>query len=244
MAVTAVTQARIYVGSFEFTSFSNQAEWGGDVAVKEVTTFGTDFQQFVPSLKTFQCNTAGFNDYAGASVDEVVRGLYGSRRVATLTNTTPATGNLAHVGQGIVGGWRAINIAAPGDVPSTGIVIGDGYTATGQLTQISTSTVTATGNSTPVNVGAVATGRTILAAIHVLSVTGTTPSLTAQLASSTTSGGAYTARGTAGAAITAAGDQLITAAGPFTDTWWRLNYTVSGTTPVFTVVASIAITAA
>ncbi len=70
MAVTAVTQARIYVGSFEFTSFSNQVEWGVDVATQDVTTFGSDFMQYVPGLKTLMFNTQGFNDYASGSLDE------------------------------------------------------------------------------------------------------------------------------------------------------------------------------
>ena len=244
MAVVAQTDARIYIGSFEWTSFTNQAEVGFDVATQDVTTFGSSFTQYVPGLKTMTFNVAGFNDYAGASLDEWTRANVGTRRVCTIANATPATGGAAYVGYGQFDAKRMMN-AAVGAVPTVTAQVGDGYTAEGLLTQISTSTVTATGNSTPQQVGAVASGRTILAAIHVLSVTGTTPSLTCQLASSTTLGGAYTARGSAGAAITAAGDQLITIAAPFTgstDGFWRINYTVSGTTPVFTVVATIAIT--
>jgi hypothetical protein len=240
MAVTTQTDARIFLGAFEFTSFTNQVEWGVDVATQDVSVFGSQFSQFVPGLKTLMFNTSGFNDYAAASLDEYVRTNVGTRLVGTLSNAALATGGSAIVGAGVLQAWRAIN-AAVGAVPTVQAAIGDGYTAVGQITQTNSAAVTATGNSTPVNVGAVAAGRTIIASVHALTVTGTTPSLTPALASSTTSGGAYTVRAT-GSAMTAAGSQLITAAGAFTDTWWRLNYTVTGTTPSFLLVAAIAIT--
>lgn len=240
MAVAAVTQARIYVGGFEFTSFTNQAEAGLDVATNDVSVFGSDFAQHVPGLKTLGFNTSGFNDWASGSLDEYVRGTYGTRRVATIPVTTPATGGTAWVGYGVMGGKRFMN-AAVGAVSAYAATMNGGLAGEGLLTQISTSSITATGHTTAVNVGALTAGSTIVAGIHVLTVTGTTPSCTFQLESAATAGGSYTLRGTAGTAMTAAGDQWLSTQTATTDAWWKLALTVSGTTPVFSVVATIAL---
>lgn len=243
MAV-AVVSPKILVGSYNWTSNASQAEVGADVATQDVTTFefaANGFTNAVPGLKAFVFNSSGYNDNAVGALDEWLRSNYGTRRVVSVALTGETTTAPAVVANGLLGGYRTVN-ASVGGVPTTVGTVSDGVFAEGQVTTVSTSTLTATANSTPVNIGAVAAGRSIYAAIHVVSVTGTTPSLTAQIQSSTTSGGAYTNRGTAGSALTAAGDQWLSAAGAFTDTWWRIAYTISGTTPVFTVFAALAIT--
>lgn len=241
MAVAAVTQARIYVGGFEFTSFTNQAEAGVDVGVNDVSVFGSEFSSFVPALKTPGFNTSGFNDWASGSLDEWTRANYGTRRVATVPVTTPATGGDAFVAYGLLGGKRFMN-AAVGAVSTYQATLNGGIAGQGLLTQISTSSISATGHTTAVNVGALTAGSTIVAGVHVLSVSGTsTPTCTFQLESSATSGGAYTLRGTAGTGMTAVGDQWLSTQTATTDAWWKLALTVSGTSPVFSVVATIAL---
>lgn len=243
MAITAQLTPKIFLGSFAATNYLNALEWGVDMDTKDRTTFGdVPYAQYVGSLKTLVCTNNGFNDYAAAAIDEWQRANYGSQQAVSLAYTGEATGNTVVISRGLLGGYRMANQSV-GEIPAVALALqGSGtIVAEGQVTQISTGTITANGNTTPVNVGAVSATQSIYAAIHVLSVTGTTPSATFQLASSTTSGGAYTVRGSAGTALTAAGWQWISAAGAFTDTWWRLNVTVSGTTPVFTVFASIAI---
>lgn len=241
MAVGAVTQARIYVGGLEFTSLTNQAEAGLDVATQDVTVFGSDFTQHVPGLKTLVFNTSGFNDWAASSLDEYLRTAFGTRRVATIPVTTPATGGGAVVSYSLLGGKRMFN-AQVGAVSSYAASMNGGIIGDGLLTQIATSSISATGHTTAVNVGALTSGSTIVAGIHVLSVSGTsTPTATFQLESASTSGGSYTLRGSAGAGMTAVGDQWLSTQTATTDAWWKLAVTVSGTTPVFSVVATIAL---
>lgn len=241
MAVGAVTQARIYVGALEFTSFTNQAEAGVDVATQDVTCFGTDFMTYVPGLRTIGFNTSGFNDWASGSLDEYVRTAYGTRRVTTIPVTTPATGGTAWVAYGLLGGKRFMN-AAVGAVSAYAATLNGGIAGEGLLTQIATSSISATGHTTAVNVGALTAGSTIVAGIHVLSVAGSsTPTATFQLESASSSGGSYTLRGTAGSGLTAVGDQWLSTQTATTDAWWKLAVTLSGTSPVFSAVATIAL---
>ncbi|MFK5282069.1 hypothetical protein ACI3PL_21175, partial [Lacticaseibacillus paracasei] len=88
--------------------------------------------------------------------------------------------------------------------------------------------------TTPVQIGALTSTLYVVAAVYVSAYSGT-GTITCQLQSAAMSGGSYTNRGSAGAAISAVGAQWITATGlTVTDTWWRLNITASAS-PVATV---------
>ena len=98
---------------------------------------------------------------------------------------------------------------------------------------------TATGNGTAVQVGAVASGRQMYAALHVLSVSGTaTPTLTVKVQSDTVGFGSATDQITFTAA-TAVGGQISRVAGPITDDYWRASWTISGTNPSFLFVVVV-----
>jgi hypothetical protein len=243
MAVTAITGAQIAAGSLLLSSNMDTADFSVTADTPEVTVFASGgFKQYTLGLKDLNVSLDGFNDYAVGAYDEWERANAWTEQIYTVAPLGGTVQNVAAFTKALVKDQVAIN-AKVGDPSRVAMTVMGRATplVQGQVTQPTTSTVTVTGNSTSVNVGAVSSTQTIYAAIHVISVTGTTPSLTCQLASSTTSGGAFTVRGSAGSALTTASSQWLSAAGPFTDTWWRLNFTVSGTLPVFTVLASIGI---
>jgi hypothetical protein len=81
------------------------------------------------------------------------------------------------------------------------------------------------------------------AALHVLSVAGTaTPTITARVESSVDNTFASpTTRLTFAAATAVSGQTLRTAGTAITDTWWRVAWTISGTTPSFLFAAALGI---
>ncbi len=92
---------------------------------------------------------------------------------------------------------------------------------------------TATGNGTGVQVGALSATQAMYVTLHVLAVSGTTPSLTVALQSDTTNAfAAPTTQATFNAA-TALGGQTAKVNGAVAGTWWRVNWTITGTTPSF-----------
>ena len=94
--------------------------------------------------------------------------------------------------------------------------------------------------TTPVQLVQLAATQYIVAAIHIFDYSGT-GTLTFQIQSSSSSGGSYTNRGSAGTALSAAGAQWLSATSiTTTNTWWRLNVTASAS-PSATVLASLAI---
>lgn len=96
------------------------------------------------------------------------------------------------------------------------------------------SVLTTTGTGTINQLGAVAAGQSIYADLQVLSVQGTsTPTITVTIQSAALVGfGSPTTRLTFTGA-TATGDQILRAAGPITDQFWRVAYTITGSSPIF-----------
>jgi hypothetical protein len=102
--------------------------------------------------------------------------------------------------------------------------------------------LTASGNSTGVQLGAVGATERVYVAIHCTAVSGTsTPTVTFKLQSDDNSSFTSPTDSITFSNITAIGADYQSAAGAITDTYYRLNYTISGTSPSFTIHATIGI---
>ncbi len=246
MAVSATLAPRLYVGTWNWTTSANQIDVGATMATQPATTFEYvegGFTTAVAGLKTFEFNSTGLQDYDGATAfDAWLRANWGSYHAVSCAYEGSALSNKCVVAYGQMGGYRPFN-AQVGAIPTTVGTVSGGRFGEGQVTAVATSAITATANSTPVQLGATSAAQSVYAAIHVVAASGTTPSLTPQIQSASTSGGSYTNRGSAGTAFSAAGEQwLATSTGAaITDTWWRIAWTVSGTSPSFSVFAALAI---
>ena len=102
--------------------------------------------------------------------------------------------------------------------------------------------LTASGNSTGVQLGAVGATEKIYVAIHCTAVSGTsTPTVTFKLQSDDNSSFTSPTDVITFSDITAIGADYQSAAGAITDDYFRLNYTISGTSPSFSIHATIGI---
>jgi len=93
------------------------------------------------------------------------------------------------------------------------------------------------------NLGAVSATQKLYAILHVLDIpAGTLPTLDVLVNSAATQAGSMTTRLTFAQQIAQGGVYAVPVAGPFTDTWWAVGFTVGGTaSPSFKVSASVAI---
>ena len=105
--------------------------------------------------------------------------------------------------------------------------------------------LTATGQGTARKLGPVAEGQQLYAAMHVLSASGTNPTLVMAVQSATTEAfGTPTERLALPQVIAPGGWWATPVAGPITDEWWRVSYTIGGTAnPNFAVVVIVGIQA-
>jgi len=102
--------------------------------------------------------------------------------------------------------------------------------------------LTATGTGTDMELGPVAEGQQLYAAMHVLSASGTNPTL--DMVVQSLAFGIATERLAFPKAIEPGGWWATPVAGPITDEWWRVSYTIGGTaTPKFLAVVILGIQA-
>lgn len=107
----------------------------------------------------------------------------------------------------------------------------DGRYVYAEQFKVGGTVVTASGNSPAVDIGSASVLRSI--AVVTAAVGGTTPSLTIQPQTSV-DGTTWTSVGSAWTAITANGSTTKPLLSPL-ERYFRLNYTVTGTTPTFTL---------
>lgn len=102
--------------------------------------------------------------------------------------------------------------------------------------------LTATANGTALQLGAIASGKTMYASLHVLSVGTGSPTFDLVIESDATNSfsGSETSRITFDQ-FTSIGSQMKTLAGPITDTWWRPTFTIGGSSPSFGAVLVVGI---
>ena len=110
----------------------------------------------------------------------------------------------------------------------------------GTLMVNATKTSTATGTAR--QLGAVTAAQKLYAGLHVLTVSGTSPTLDVTVKSDDASGfPSATTRGTFAQKTAADSEWLTPVAGAITDDWWRVDWTLGGTTPSFEFVVSVGI---
>jgi hypothetical protein len=76
-------------------------------------------------------------------------------------------------------------------------------------------------------------GQYLYASLHVLSAAGTSPSITVSIESDADNTFSTPTTVLTFSAATSVDGQIMRAAGPITDTWYRAKWAVSGTTPSF-----------
>lgn len=251
MPKSLLTNVRIVAGTCDLTAVSNRVAFEPSSEVKVSTTFGSIdpitgqlWQENMVGLTGVSVAAGGFWEANGANlVDDDMWANFGGVGPWSFSGPSgwPIEGSLAYLANMV---RTSYSILGPvGEIaPYEASAVSSGPYARGGLLLAPGTARTATGTGTIVNLGAVPAGRSMYAALHVLSVAGTgTPTFTATLQSAALVGfGSPTTRATFTAA-TARGAEWKASAGPTTDAFWRINYTITGTTPSFLVLATAGI---
>jgi hypothetical protein len=239
-----LTDVRMYAGGCDLTGYSNTVELAPTAEEKDKTTFASGgWKEIAAGLKGGRIAGSGFWEAGDLSiVDNMAWAELGGGSTAwTIAPNTADVGDLAYVARameaeykllgqvGELAPWSATN--ATNWPISRGVILHPSGTAR-----------TATGNGTAVEHVAVTAGQHVYAAVHVLSISGTdTPTITVKIQSDDGAGfGSATDRITFTAA-TGIGGEIKRAAGAITDTFWRAQWTISGTNPSFLFAVSLGV---
>lgn len=243
MAAMIFTDARVFTGGADLSAVSNKAEVEGEYEVKDVTTFTSlGYQSVRAGLGSAKMSAEGFWEAGSADlVDNATWAGFAGVGPWTVTPTTAATvGAVAFFMNAMQPDYMfggAVGDVAPYKASATSTW----PLVRGQIGHPTGTARTTTGVGTSVLLGAVPAGKFLFAAIHVLSVSGTTPSMTVRVESDDNVGFTSAVTVATFTAATAAGGQILRVAGPNTDTYYRLAWTITGTTPSFLFVAPIGI---
>jgi hypothetical protein len=244
VAKSVLLNVRCFAVGADLTGNSNKIELTAEVEDKDSTNYGSNgYKEVLGGLISAEISAEGQWEAGDDSkVDNASWSQLGGTGPWTVSaNNSAAVGDLAYLVNGLRADYKLFD--AVGEVaPWTGTAKSTWPMARGQFAHPPGTARTASGTGTGLNLGAVASGKRLYAALHVLSVAGTTPSLTARVESSVDNTFAAPTTRLTHTAATAVGGQILRTDGTaITDTWWRVAWTISGTTPSFLFVSSLGI---
>ncbi len=241
MANLVLTDVLVLVNGADLTGNSNKLEVATSVEELDATDFYSGgWREQVGGLASHEWTLEGYWEAGDTSKPD--------DRLWTDLGTTAcwtaamqqATGSVAYLGN-VYNGSHKIGGEVGTIAPLEARGLGNGRVVRGQLLHPAATARTTTGTTTGVQLGALTASQAMFGALHVVSTSGTGPSLIVKLQSASTQGGSYTDRITFTTATTSRTSQLSSVAGAVTDTWWRVSYTIAGTSPsyLFAVAAGI-----
>lgn len=237
----ALTNTGIWFGGYDLSGKLRGVSLSYGANMGDSTVFGSLTRKSQPTNRRVRSQVEGLWEAAtsGGAPDSILYSNIGEVDVpysfapARATGTTAFTylaAKATYTFGGEVGSLLPFSSAAEAS--------GDPGLVMGQLI-LDGSSLSSSGAGTKFQVGAVAAGKRMYAALHVLNAgTGTFDGVLQSDADS--SSGGETNRITFSQA-SAVSSQWSSVAGAITDTWWRLSYTIAGGAPSFSVVCVIGV---
>lgn len=248
MASFALLDAEVIAGPLRMGAVSNQVALDLEADQLDVTVFTSGgWSQSIAGLRTAMVEMEGFFDAGPAETgalgtDAQVWGEVGGAQVPVTICPTAADLSIAYI---VPTRRGSIDLFGKvGDVaPFASSMWGDGQVGRGQLIHPANVLRSAGGTGSTAVLGTVPTGRNLLVAIHVLTVTGTTPALTVTVQRDDNAG--FTSATTVATLgpVSAPQASLTTVPGPITpDDRYRVTWTLTGTTPTARFAVAVGVT--
>lgn len=245
-----LTDCRILAGGNDFSGDMNAVALEYGVDLHDGTTFGKTTRINKPGLKSVVASSEGLYDPNGPTASDAVifTEVGGTGEVAVTISPTSADGEIAFMFRAVHGEYGPSG--EMGDLAAFSVTFegADGVPhIRGRVLRAAlrdedtgdfTNSATATGTGTARQQGAVAAGKKLYGALHVLSGSGT---LDVVVQSDDGAGFASPTTRLTFAQKSAAGWDWQELAGPITDTWYRVSFTIGGITPSFDFVVAIGI---
>lgn len=237
MAVDFWQDMSILVGSIETAGNAKSAVLATTVAELDTTPLSTTgWRTLIGGNKSGSVDMQFMTDAVDAGIDDVLWSYLAVADVPKSFVRGSADGSLAYLMRGIPLSYTPIE-GAPGEL-AMGRISGassTGPVVRGKLLHPGSTARTTSSAGTARQLGTVASTKRLYAALHVLSVSGSaTPTLTVKVQSDNAEGFPSATDQITFTGATAVGYQWSSVPGSITDDWWRVSWTISGTSPSFT----------
>lgn len=237
MGTLSWTDVEVLAGPYRLTGRSNMVDFELQSTQLDVTNFDSDgWTESIGGLARMASSVDGHYDAdaleTGALTldSQLFSELAGAQLPLTIA-PTKADGSTAYVAGTKRGSLKVFGQI--GDVaPFSSDMWGDGLVGRGNLLHPANTTETAGGTGTGRQLGAAVSGQSVLVGIHVTALSGTSPSLDITVESDDNSGFTTAATVHNTGAITTPTGTLVVVGGPVTDDWYRVTWTLGGTSPV------------
>ncbi|MFI6700318.1 hypothetical protein ACIBJC_15295 [Streptomyces sp. NPDC050509] len=243
MGKFTLLDARLFAPGADLSGASNKIELTSEIEDKDTTNYRSNgWKEVIGGLGSAEISGEGQWEAGDPSmVDNASWSTFGGLGPYTVCPTDSTVGALAYFTNGLRTDYTVGD--AVGEVaPWSGTIKSSWPLVRGQIGHPPGLARTATGIGTALQLGAVPAGKRLYAALHVLSVAGTTPSITVRIESDDAAGFATPITRGAFDAATTPGGQILRGDGTaVTDTYWRAAWTVSGTAPSFMFALSLGI---
>lgn len=243
MAIQILQDCKLYVAGFDLAGDMNALALTYAAEMQDATTFGRSTRVNRGGLAAVTAQHEGLWRSNGTDApDDVFFSRIGTENVpVTVCPTTGADGEGAFLFRavhseyapgGSVGDLYAFSVSMAGSDGAPLVRATVLHPATAQ---------TATGTGTIRQLGAVVAPQNVYGALHVIAASGAGRTLNVTVQSAAAAGFASPTARLTFAQQTAAGSDWQSAAGPVTDTFYRVAYTIGGTTPSFTFIVAVGI---
>ena len=242
-----LTACRIFAGGLDLTGYSNKTGLEPEYEERDVTTFlpaadpNVGWKKCIGGLGSAKVTGGGHRDITFGTQDELTWTNLGTVIPHSVYPDEATEGNLGYFTSVLAksytfgGAVGDVDTWSIDDMSAWPVVRGFSLEAPGTAR-------TATGTGTGVQIGAVSATQHLYAALHVLSVAGTSsPTITVRIESDVDNTFSTPTTQITFSAATAVGGQITRVAGPVTDTWFRAGWTISGTDPSFLFVVTCGI---
>lgn len=243
MAVHVLQNVKTWLAGYELSGQMNALALNDGVELHDATVFNKAGRVRKAGLYDIDAQLEAYWEGGADKIDEIIATRIGTANVPmTIAPNAGAEGDRAYAfraqpGQYAPGGriGQLFGLSVP--------VQGSAGERLVRGTILHNAARAVTANGTALNLGAVLAAQKLYAALHVVAVAGTTPTLDVILQSDNAEGFPSATNRITFAQKTAIGAEWATpVAGAITDDWWRLAWTIGGTgSPSFTFVVVVGI---
>ncbi len=233
MGTSVIKNRPVYLDAIDFSNSAHGLSVQFGVDDKDGTVLSSDTHIAKPGLKTFGCSMEGFWDETTEyPADSTLFANVGeANKILTYATGLGTVGEVAYfIKMGEITYIQDLEIGEMYTFKMDGNASGDLVRG---VFELNLAAAVASGVSSGTQLGALSSSQSLWVAIHVLGVSGTSPTLDVVVESDDNGSFTSAISRITFAQITAKTSQMLNVVGAISDDYWRINYTIGGTSPSF-----------
>lgn len=243
MAVQFWKEASLLLGANELATTAKAFTLNTEVQELDVTPISTTgWTEVIGGLKSGTVDIELMSEFADGGPDAPIWSNLGSAGVAQSIVTNVADGSAAYTFSGIPLTYTILQ-GSVGDVAMSQVsgASSSSPVVRGKLLHPTSTARTSSGTGTGRQLGAVTASQSVYAALHVTAASGSSPTLDVIVQSDDNAGFTTPTSRVTFTQATDTTSEFLSTAGAITDDYWRISYTIGGSTPSFTFAVVVGI---